>query len=289
MELLQLKYFCDAAESENFSVTAKKFGVPSSGISQTVKRLEEELGTALFTRGANKISLNEQGKIFYGGIKKALESIENAKSGILDAGDAVGGEIRISVLTNRRIVTRAIEKFRAEYKNVHFIINHSMSADMKRFDLIISDEEDISESFEKRLILTENIVLAMDSENPLAKSKKLTVPDLREQRFITMPDGSSLNRRTKLICSGGGFMPNIVIQSDDPFYVRKYVELGLGIAFVPEVSWQGMFSDKVVLKKIGNYKRNTCIFYNKERYKSKAATLFADMLAEFAQNSGKKY
>ena len=70
MELLQLKYFCHAAESENFSVTAKAFSIPASNISQTVKRLENELGTTLFTRNANRISLNAQGKEFYEAIKK---------------------------------------------------------------------------------------------------------------------------------------------------------------------------------------------------------------------------
>ena len=73
MELLQLKYFCDAAETENFSLTAKKFSIPPSGVSQAIKRLEDELGTELFARGANRITLNEQGRIFYDGVKKALE------------------------------------------------------------------------------------------------------------------------------------------------------------------------------------------------------------------------
>ena len=43
MELLQLMYFCDAAETENFSRTAKKYHVPPSDISQSIKRLELEL------------------------------------------------------------------------------------------------------------------------------------------------------------------------------------------------------------------------------------------------------
>ena len=43
MELLQHKYFCDAAETEKFSRTAEKFLVPISNISQSVKRLEKEL------------------------------------------------------------------------------------------------------------------------------------------------------------------------------------------------------------------------------------------------------
>ena len=55
MELLQLMYFCDAAEEENFSHTAQKYQVPPSNISQSVKRLEAELGVKLFDRSANRI------------------------------------------------------------------------------------------------------------------------------------------------------------------------------------------------------------------------------------------
>lgn len=45
MELLQLVYFCSAAETENFAEAAKKCGVPAASISHSVKRLETELGT----------------------------------------------------------------------------------------------------------------------------------------------------------------------------------------------------------------------------------------------------
>ena len=55
MELLQLKYFCDAAETENFSKTAEKYLVPTSNISQSIKRLEKELDTELFEHRANRI------------------------------------------------------------------------------------------------------------------------------------------------------------------------------------------------------------------------------------------
>jgi DNA-binding transcriptional LysR family regulator len=40
MELLQLKYFCDAAQTENFSRTAEKFSVPVPGVTQSIKRLK---------------------------------------------------------------------------------------------------------------------------------------------------------------------------------------------------------------------------------------------------------
>ena len=80
MEILQLKYFCDAAQTENFSVTAAKHHVPTSCVSQSVRRLEKELGCELFFRSANRISLNENGKRFYGGVQRALNALEEAKN-----------------------------------------------------------------------------------------------------------------------------------------------------------------------------------------------------------------
>ena len=50
MELLQLRYFKDAAELENFSMVAKKNMVPQPSISKTIGKLEDELGVLLFDR-----------------------------------------------------------------------------------------------------------------------------------------------------------------------------------------------------------------------------------------------
>ena len=72
MEILQLKYFCHAAKTQNFSKTAQHFKVPVSNISQTIKRLENELETTLFYRNANSLYLNEQGKTFFSMLKNHL-------------------------------------------------------------------------------------------------------------------------------------------------------------------------------------------------------------------------
>ena len=49
MEMLQLRYFYDSARTESFSKTAKKYMVPVSSVSASIKRLEKELDTELFT------------------------------------------------------------------------------------------------------------------------------------------------------------------------------------------------------------------------------------------------
>jgi len=137
MEILQLTYFCSSAETENFSKTAKKFNVPASNISQSVHRLEKELGVKLFDRSANRITLNDLGKEFYEDIKQALTLIENAEAKIQKS-DEINGEIRILALTNRRIVTKAVEIFEEKYPSVSFFINHFDDENISNYDIIIT-------------------------------------------------------------------------------------------------------------------------------------------------------
>lgn len=100
MDLLQLMYFCDAAENENFSRTAEKFTVPSSNISQVIRRLEKDLGTPLFERKGNRVHLNSQGRIFYRHARVALNAMKAARQELSDK-DKVRGELHVFVGCNR--------------------------------------------------------------------------------------------------------------------------------------------------------------------------------------------
>ena len=275
MELLQLRYFCDAAELENFSRTAEKHGVPVSNISQTIKRLERELECELFIHAANRVMLNEQGRLFYESAKKALDALGEGKLVLADSKVSIAGEIKILVLTNRRVVTRAIEAFKQRYPEVTFVIKHNTGTSGE-FDLIICDEYFPDEDFDTTVLLTEDILLALHKDNPLAGRERISVSDLKNERFITMPDGSSMYTITNRLCEG--FVPNIAIQSDDPYYIRKYVALGLGVAFFPAMSWHGQFSDDVVFKSIGTVRRSTVIARKKGKYLTRRAKLFIEML-----------
>ena len=64
MELLQLRYFYETAQTESIAKTAERHLVPASSVSASIKRLEDELGFKLFDRQSNRIVLNENGKNF---------------------------------------------------------------------------------------------------------------------------------------------------------------------------------------------------------------------------------
>lgn len=284
MELLQLKYFCDAAECENFSKTAEKNRVPTSNISQTVKRLETELGVQLFRRGPNKIALSDEGRVFYNGAKRALLALEEAIAGIAETGRDVGGEIKLLIRANRRILAIAIERFKNAFPRIQLSINHDRDAAYSDYSFIISDGSEQREHYTREPLITERMMLAVSKSHPLATRSEVALSELAEEGFICMSHGSSLADLSVAICRAEGFVPRVVINAEDPYYVRKYVEMGLGIALVPEISWRGMFSENTVFLNVGDYKRTIYLYIQSDRVLSKVEKIFADMIREAFKN-----
>jgi len=275
MELLQLKYFTAAAECENFSMTARRFRVPTSDISQTVKRLEKELGAPLFDRTSNRLRLNSAGKILYEAASRALSTLDEAGRQIRELESGFVGELRLLVETDRRIVTAAIEKFRAEYPEVSFTVDFSSGEG--EYDLIISDTPPIG-NYTATPFISEPIRLAVSSASPYASRESLTLSDLSGARFIGMGRDSRLQALVEQVCRSAGFLPNTVISTPDPYYVRRFVEMGMGVALVPAISWAGLFSGATRLLDIGNFTRESFIFTPKSSFSQKLPALFTEAL-----------
>lgn len=275
MELLQLKYFCDAAQTENFSKTANKYSVPPSNISQSIKRLEKELSVSLFNRKSNSLTLSEQGKIFYDKIKEALNLIEGAKSEISD--DEHKGTLKICIMTNRQIGMKVMEKFRKKYPDVTIMSSYDIPKDDEDFDLIIADDSFDISRMSKETIVSEEIAMAINIRNPLSRKENIMPSDISKENFICMNKGSSMFEVTQRICRQMQFEANIVMQSPDPAFVRKCVDLNLGITFVPTISWHGLFSEDVTLKRLDNFYRTTYAYKSENKFMKKSAKNFLEM------------
>ena len=285
MELLQLTYFCDAAATQNFSQTAKRFNVPPSNISQSIKRLEDELGVTLFTRSANRVTLNARGTAFYHDIRDALTLIEHAQSSA--RGESEKGVLRLGVRISRRVVMQAVSRFQQEYADVDIIAEHGNHAQSNDFDLIVSDSTFSDPEFIRRRTFREQIVLAA-RKGLLPDGHALTAEDLCDKPFISMSSNYSMHNITRDICRDLGFEPRIALQSEDPVYIRKCVALGLGVTFMPTLSWLGQFPPEVELRSVGNYARDTCIFCRRNSYAPQYIESFYQMLlSEFEQESAR--
>ena len=260
MDLLQLRYFCYAAETESFAKAASRFRVPPSGISQSVKRLETELGQPLFERSANRIKLNEAGKGFYQKASEALEILDNAKNSLQKDNKKV---LRVLVENNRHPVTLAAEGFTRDCPDVSLSFDYAAKEGVT-YDIVVSARPLSGAATESIPLVTEPFALAVRRGHPLASLSRITGEELKDERFVCMSKNSSLYETLLSFCRAHGFTPTVALESDDPATVRHCIESGVGVGLVPAFSWRGQFSEAAVLIPVEGLTRTTRLYYRKD-------------------------
>lgn len=90
MELRQLEHFVAVAEEQHFTRAAERLSVSQSGLSASVRALEHELRTPLFSRTTRTVRLTEAGRALLVEAERTLAGARAAK----DAVDAVRGLLR---------------------------------------------------------------------------------------------------------------------------------------------------------------------------------------------------
>jgi len=119
MEILQLRYFYESAKNENFAKTAEKFMVPTTSVSASVKRLENELGCKLFDRTSNRIILNNNGKRFQQSLCMIFDELDHAVENLSD-NNHDDREIKMLVRAVRSNITDYIIEYNSMYPNIVF-------------------------------------------------------------------------------------------------------------------------------------------------------------------------
>lgn len=256
MDLLQLRYFCYAAKAQSFAEAASHFRVPPSGVSQSVKRLETELGLSLFDRTANRIKLNEAGALFCERVSEALSILDDAKNSLQNKEKHA---LRVLVENNRRPVTLAAERFSKSHPAVSLSFDYTPK-EGATYDMVVSARA-MGDGFESRPLVTEPFVLAVKKEHPLATLRRIRGEELKKERFVCMSKGSNLHDLLFSFCLSHGFTPAMALESDDPATIRHCIESGVGVGLVPAFSWQGQFSGEVALIPVEGLSRTTYIFY----------------------------
>lgn len=279
MEFLQLKYFQHAAKTENFSHTAVAFMVPTSSISSSIKKLETELGTQLFNRSANKLSLNENGKQFLKTVDIIFSELEKSRNSMSYIGGLPAGKVNMLIITNRYLVIRKLAEFKKQYPNIDFSIDFGNDTNFNRYDLLITDTVIENDSFKKSDFIDEEIMLAVHKSNPLSCRKQVNMSMLSSEKFICLYPGQSLRNITDKLFLQSGISPEIIVECDDPQCVREFLKMGIGASLVPSVSWHNQLDPSISLIRI-----NYGIYRNSKIYLNKNASPCAVAFASYIKN-----
>ena len=249
MDLRQLRYFQMIAKYESVTAAAKHFSVPQSAMSQTLARLEKELGgVRLFDRKNNRLFLNEAGERFLSYVSSALETLDNGIKSVTMPEDQISGPINLLVMENSRFVISSVKLFTDQYSGVSFTICHDYySGEDVNYDLCLSANPFYKEMRKAVPLIRERMILAVCDTHPLADRKTVHLSELAHEKFISQSPRTSLYALTVNECRAAGFEPTFSISCDDPYFIRKYISQDMGIAIAPSVAWSGRFRDNTRL------------------------------------------
>ncbi len=140
MELLQLYYFQVTARCEHISAAARKLQIAQPALSQTIRRLEHELGTPLFDRIGRHIQLNDFGRIFLKYTDTALGALSDARAELADAMANPWQKVTLCVQAASSLLPDILGKFTRLYPKIQFQITQSTAAtdNIPDIDLTIS-------------------------------------------------------------------------------------------------------------------------------------------------------
>lgn len=95
--LTGLMAFVRTAELNSFVAASGRLGVSASAVSKSVARLEDELGVRLFNRSTRRLSLTEEGTLFFERARRIIEALEEAQSELSRLTGNPRGKLRVSV------------------------------------------------------------------------------------------------------------------------------------------------------------------------------------------------
>ena len=281
MELLQLRYFLTVAKMLNITRAAEHHMIPQPAMSQTISRLEKELGTPLFDRHKNKLTLTRKGEEFLRSVSASVSELDSALESLHTKDGHLQGELTLLVLNHRDTMVDCIIDFRKQYADVSFRIFHARN-DFGDYDLCVSCTPPDDTFYNKKCLLTENLQLLVAATHPLAAKGSVCFDELRDESFALLNKNNSLWEHTIHQCHLYGFEPRISMICEDLHCMIKYVSAGLAVSLGPVASWQGVKDDSVVfVPTVPEEVRSTYVFWDEQRPNSQLRQVFLDFMTVY--------
>lgn len=96
-KFLEMKTFATVVDGGSFVQAADTLGMSKPAVSRHIAELEQRLGVRLLQRTTRKLSLTEEGRLFYARCKTVLADVEVAEEEITATSVAVKGLIKVNV------------------------------------------------------------------------------------------------------------------------------------------------------------------------------------------------
>jgi len=242
--LRQMRYFVAAAQSGQFSMAATVEHVSQSAITNAVLALEETLGTRLFVRLPQGVTLTPDGHDFLNHAKHILDSVRDAVYKAPFRAHDLKGTVRIaaSYTVLGYFLPELMARFRATYPDVEIDLRDMGREEIERAVLagdvdlgvvLLSNVENLRR-FRHHVLIRSRRQLWTAPTHPLAQLNAPSLADIAAYPYIliTVDEGEQSTLR---YWKQNDVEPNIAFRTSSMEALRGLVAHGFGVTILSDM------------------------------------------------------
>ena len=242
MNFAQLEYFLDIARSGKFCLAAEHSYVSQSSLSKQIKALEEELGVELFVRKSSGVTLTPAGETFLSFAARTFRDFESVQMALGEYSAGASLHIRVGTLPLMTAydLHADMSAFQVDNMSVQIdLFEREQSNLLRRLDLnqvdvaILRTDMLSPDRYDWVPLLRDEVVIVCSNAHPLARAHRVSVGDLRNERFVLLDSQSAIHQWFVDRCHAADFSPNVVFTHARHEPLLSAVQRNLGISALP--------------------------------------------------------
>ena len=200
MNLQQLRYFVAISQFGHYGQAAKALYVTQSALSNSIKKLEGELGVRLFEHQDRNAVLTDRGKVFAARISPILNDLDNAISEIQADTEARQNKARLGAVAAlmRGVLSSLLNSYNENAEEpILFDLSH-MGSTKECEQNLLNNTLDIAfcgnpakpNELNWIPLFPENAIVAVSSSHPLANMQSVSLTDLQNYKQLSYREPS---------------------------------------------------------------------------------------------------
>jgi DNA-binding transcriptional LysR family regulator len=198
--------------------------VAQPAVSAQIRRLEQELGEVLFRRERRSVALTDAGEALLPHARAALSAADRGRDAIASLRKVLQGRLRIGVAGPvDRPLGLALGDFHRAHPAVDVLLTRQNNDPL--LEAVASGHLDVGvvgvgpqplpRQVRTHLVTSEELVLALARDHPLADRRSATLTQMRGQPFLTLVHGSGHREAFEKACDDAGFLPRIAAEAGE--------------------------------------------------------------------------
>jgi DNA-binding transcriptional LysR family regulator len=243
MELSQLEVFLAVARERRFSRAADKLFRTQSAVSQTIRKLEDELGEALFDRSSREGVLTDAGKVLYVYAEKLINLRGEAAGSLSELRELQKGKL---VIAANEFTVLYLLPVLAEFRRVHPMIKITIKRALGSHipDDVLSYAAEFGVlSYEPQetnlhsvVVFLDELVFVVPPKHPLASARQVSIRQLGAESFVAHIVNSPYREKVIQLFKSHKTPLHMDLELPTLQAIKQFVAMGNGVALIPEIS-----------------------------------------------------